>query len=712
MSQQLKEFVKQSGVELRPSDTPSSVASNNNNNNFARELEAEMLKRQEFPNRLEKNMINNANYNEFSDAVNSNWNSSSNYNNLPNENKKMINNVLREFEPPAPVAAPTPSTNIAGRFAVTQPLQLAFSKLNPGMFNATVNKNFPQQGNLIDLKKILMKVPQPRTSIGEGLYLDTTQIIGRFGAMQEGFTHTREYGKQGDINKNFFTVQIKVTVSNGTEAKGGTVNIYKNGKIRFSGGFIGTNIANQPELIRRYIVNTYTDKEAYLYNPFEYNNLSGQFRINGNFKAFSSIVEKVRMYSSSGVTKLSYEPELSPFMYVNYKGHKYNFAQSGNVQISGPPSPADMLVAYNDAIALIKLMNTNGDVEVTGQVPKELTKGAKKATPKKRGPKKKTGPQIPVKKTKTEPKKKRNSVFNIQINGVQCMRFSKEQLTDLAKKIGVIGITKSTKKEDLCKKINAVLNKNSATIKNKGKNVKLSGANKNFKLGKTKCKTYGTKDDLIRVAKIMKIDVAPKETKDSLCKKIEKARNMMIAPKPKPATLPPKKVVRQQKAQEKKNIKATQVMKKRGMDDASIKKDIVKLYGKRWMDRYSKVMPSLNNDVREMRKRISMMSGGNKSGIPFTKNVDDVKKSMVSKWKRERVRNLEKKHIMNSLNVSGIPRPFVNAYKASATKYALIHNPTKFQLAKYKKSWLRNAMNTKNASPKPVYQVKAKRETL
>lgn len=292
------------------------------------------------------------------------------------------------------------------------------------------------------------------------------------------------------------------------------------------------------------------------------------------------------------------------------------------------------------------------------------------------------------------------------------MRFSKEQLTDLAKKIGVIGITKSTKKEDLCKKINAVLNKNSATIKNKGKNVKLSGANKNFKLGKTKCKTYGTKDDLIRVAKIMKIDVAPKETKDSLCKKIEKARNMMIAPKPKPATPPPKKVVRQQKAQEKKNIKATQVMKKRGMDDASIKKDIVKLYGKRWMDRYSKVMPSLNNDVREMRKRISMMSGGNKSGIPFKRNVDDVKKSMVSKWKRERVRNLEKKHIMNSLNVSGIPRPFVNAYKASATKYALIHNPTKFQLAKYKKSWLRNAMNTKNASPKPVYQVKAKRETL
>ena len=710
MSQQLKEFVKQSGVELRPSATASSVASynSNNNNNFARELEANMLKRQEFPNRLEKNMMSNANYNEFSDAVDSNWNSNANYNKLPNENKKMINNVLREFEPPIPA----PSTNIAGRFPVTQPLQLAFSKLNPGMFNATVNKEFPQQGDLIDLKKILMKVPQARTSIGEGLYLDTTQIIGRFGAMREGFSHTREYGKQGDIKKNFFTVQIKVTVSNGTEAKGGTVNIYKNGKIRFSGGFIGTNIANQPELIRRYIVNTYTDKEAYLYNPFEYNNLSGQFRFNGKFKALSSIADKARMYASSGVTKLSYEPELSPFMYVNYKGHKYNFSESGNVQISGSPSPADMLVAYNDAIALIKLMNTNGDVEITGQVPKELTKGGKKATPKKRGPKKKIGPHTPVKKTKTEPKKKRNSVFNIQINGIQCMRFSKEQLTDLAKKLGVVGITKSTKKEDLCKKINAVVNKNSATIKNKGKNVKLSGTNKDFKLGKTKCKTYGTKEDLIRVAKIMKIDITPKETKDTLCKKIEKARNMMIAPKPKPPTPPPKKVVRQQKAQEKKNVKATQVMTKRGMNNASIRKDLIKLYGKRWMDRYNKVMPSINNDIREVRSRIAKMSGGNKTGIPFKKNVDDVKKSLVSKWKRERVRNLEKKYVMNSLNTGGIPRPFVNAYKAAATKYVLIHSPTKTQLAKYKKSWLSNAMNTKNASPKPVYQVKAKRETL
>jgi hypothetical protein len=685
MSQQLKEFVKQSGVEV----SPSSVSTTASNNNFARELEANLLKKQEVPPRLERNMISNSNYGEFAEFLNNNNNNNFNFNKLPNENRQMITNVLAGIETP-------------------KNLELTFSKLNPGMFNATVNKEFPQQGNLVDLKKILMKVPQPRTSIGEGLYVDTTEIIGRYGAMQEGFSHTREYGKRGNINRSFFTVQIKVTVSNGAESKGATVNIYNNGKIRFSGGFVGTNIANQPELIRRFIVNTYTEKQAYLYNPFEYNNLSGQFRINGNFKDFSTIAgRKQRLYASVGVTKLDFEPELSPFMYVNYKGHKYNFAQSGNVQIAGAVSPADMLVAYNDAIDLIKIMKTNGDVEVTGEFPKQLIKGAR--TPKKRGPKKKTGPRV----AKVAPKKKRNAVFNIQINGIQCMRFSKPELVDFAKKLGVVGITQSTKKEDICKKINGVLNKNTTTFRNtnKNKNVKLSGSNKNFKVGKSKCMNYD-KTELLRVAKILKIQLDDKETKATLCKKIEKARNSMLAPKPKPKTPPAKKVVRQQKAQEKKVVRTEQVMKKRGLDDNSIRKDIIKLYGKRWMDRYKNVMPSLNNDVREMTVRLGKMSGGNKAGIPFKKNVDDVKKALVNKWKRERGRNLEKKYIMNSLNVSGIPRNMVNAYRTRATNYIMIHSPTKTQLAKYKKTWLNNAKNTKNATPKAVPRVKAKRETL
>jgi hypothetical protein len=688
MSQKLKEFVNQSGVEI----TPTSVSTNASNNNFARELETNLLKKQGFPDRLEKNMISNADYGEFSEYINkSNWNNNVNYNNLPNENKRMINGILNDIGPPVPVPIPLLPTT-----------ELTFSKLNPGMFNATVNKEFPREGELIDLKKILMRTPTPKTPIGEGLYIDTREIIGRYGAMQEGFSHTREYGKRGNINRKFFTVQFKIIVSNGIESKGATVNLYKNGKIRFSGGFIGTNIASQPELIRRFIVNTYSEKEAFLYNPFEYNNLSGQFRINGNFKNFSSIAsQKQRVYASVGVTKLDFEPELSPFMYVHYKGHKYIFSQSGNVQISGAPNPADMLVAYNDGIELVKVMNTEGDVVVTGEVPKKLTKGVR--VPQKRGPKKKSGPAAP--------KKKRNNVLNIQINGIQCMRFSKPELVDFAKKLGVVGITQSTKKEEICKKINLVVNKNSTTFKNtnKKRNVKLSGSNKNFKVGKSKCMNYD-KTELLRVAKILKIQLDEKETKVTLCKKIEKARNTMIAPKPKTPPPPPKRVVRQQKVEQKKVVKTEQVMKKRGLDDNTIRKDIIKLYGKRWMDRYKNVMSSLNSDVREMTIRLGQIRGGNKMGIPFKKNVDDVKKNLVNKWKRERTRNLEKKVILNKLNVNGIPRNMVAAYKVGVVNYIMIHKPTKEKLTKYKKTWLNNKKNTKNAIPRPV--VKAKRETM
>jgi hypothetical protein len=674
MSQQLQEFVKQSGVELRRMDSPNSVSTTASNNNLARELEVNLLKKQEFPPRLERNIINNANYGEFAQFMNSN----SNDNNMPSLNENAAEALF----------APSPK------------IELTFSKLNPGMFNATVNREFQQQDDRIDLKKILMKTPTTKTSIGEGLYIDTREIIGRYGAMQEGFSHTREYGTRGNINRRFFTVQIKVIVSNDIESKGATVNFYKNGKIRFSGGFIGTNISNQPELIRRFVVNTYSEKEAFLYNTFEYNNLNGQFRINGNFKDFTSIAsQRQTAYASVGVTKLDFEPELSPFMYVHYKGHKYIFSQSGNVQISGAPNPNAMLVAYNDAIELVKIMNTTGDVVVTGEVPKKLTKGAR--VPQKRGPKKKNGPRV------VAPKKKRNVILNIQINGIQCMRFSKPELVDFAKKLGVVGITQSTKKEDICKKINAVINKNGATFKNTNKNtnVKLSGSAKNFRVGKSKCMNYD-KTELLRVAKILNIQLDEKETKVTLCKKIEKARNAIIAPKPKTPPPPPKKVVRQEKVQQ----KTEQVMKKRGLNDNTIRKDIIKLYGKRWIDRYKNVMPSLNNDVREMTIRLGKMNGGNKMGVPFKKNVDDVKKNVVSKWKRERVRMLEKKLIITKLNVNGIPRNMVEAYKAGAVNYIMAYKPTKEKLAKYKKIWLDNKRNTKNAIPRSV--VKAKRETL
>ena len=619
MSQQLREFVKQSGVELRPANSPNSVSTTASNNALVREIEADMG----FPPRLEKNIIDNSNYGEFAQFLNNSDN------NMP--------------EMPSPII-----------FKV--------SKLNPGMFNATVNKNFSAETR-INLKKILLKSPLPKTPIGEGLYIDTKEINGIYGRFTTGFSHTREYGKKGDLGKDFFTVQLKVTISNDVESKGATINFYKNGKIRFSGGFIGSNISNQPELIRRFMVDNYSDREAFLYSPFEYNNLSGQFRVNGVFKSMEELQRKfVLQY---GAVDAKYDPELSPFMYVTHRGHKYILAKSGNIQISGAPTPADMLVAYTDGSQLAKMLYEKGDITLTASVPNRLVKG-------KKAPKKK------VMLTKKQ-------AAALKIDAKQCMRMPKSELVDLAKKMGVVGITTSTKKDEICDKIKKVSGTKSATFRNteKKKNVALVGSGNTFKVGRATCTGY-SKTELLRVAGILKITLDPKETKVTLCKKIEKARNAMIAPKPKPKTPPTRKEV----AQQKKNVKKDAVIKKRGLNENTIRRDIEKLYGKRWMTRYKNVMPSLNNDVKEMKERLNKLKTGNKMGIPFKRDVDILKKRLVNRWKNERGRNLEMKVIGNQLNVTGVPNRLVVQYKNAATNYIMKNGPTMKQLEKYKNTWI------------------------
>ena len=615
MSQKLREFVKQSGVEI----SPSSVSTTASNNALVREIEAEMG----FPPRLEKNIMSNENYGEFAQFLN---NSDSN------------NNI-----------------------EIPSPITFKVSKLNPGMFNATVNKDFTGETR-INLKKILLKSPLPKTPIGEGLYIDTKEINGIYGRFTTGFSHTREYGKKGDLKKDFFTVQIKVIISDGTESKGATVNFYKNGKIRFSGGFIGSNISMQPELIRRFMVDNYSDREAFLYSPFEYNNLSGQFRVNGVFKIMDMLAQ--RLATRYGATDVKYDPGLSPFMYVTYKGHKYILAKSGNIQISGAPTPAGMLVAYTDGSQMARMLYEKGEISLTASVPNRLVKGK------------------PVKKRKAVLSKKQTAA--LRVDAKQCMRMPKADLVDLAKKMGVVGITASTKKEDICDKIKKISGTKSATFRNtqKNKNVALVGSGNNFKVGRATCTGY-SKTELLRVAGILKIKLDPKETKVSLCKKIEKARNAMIAPKPKPK--PP---TRKEVAQQKKNVKKEVVIKKRGLNENSIRRDIEKLYGKRWIDRYKNVMPSLNNDVKEMKMRLNKLKTGNKMGVPFKKDVDTLKKRLVNRWKNERGRNLEMKVIGNQLNVTGVPNRLVVQYKNAATNYIIKNGPTMKQLEKYKKTWI------------------------
>jgi len=644
----LREFLKNSNVEVTNSNYE-----NDENLQLISNIEKELLRDQHVPQRLERKLANS--------------------NNILNTNKS----------------------------------ELVVSKLNMGMFNATVNRTL-SPGDRVDLIEILKMTPYPKRTIPNGLTVEVKEIRGYYGQFKVGYSSTREYGQKGDLDKPFFTVQLAVNVSNGTETKGWTINIYKNGKIRFSGGFVGTDIEKQAEEVRNYIVTSYTTgKYPFLYNAFEYNNLSGQFKVNGIIK----LVDIHRNYQKYGLKESSYEPELSPFLFAKYalsgeEDATYIISKSGNVQISGIRTPGRMLKAYNVASDIMHSATRDGRITISAKKVNFARRKNSSTCPKNRQPPCKAGFEerknkkgfvccykIPKtkKKTPTAPRGNALPVINGNMIGKRrCDRYSQPELYDIAKRLGIVNIKKTTKKEDLCAMIKKVGSEKAqvAAFKNGGKEYRLTGSGATFRIGKKMAKLY-TKDDLIRFAKIMKVNVNAKNDKMTIAKKLEKERNTIAAkpktpprPKPKPAPKPSRKNITQQK----RNAEREKVIKKRGLDEASIRRDIMRLYGKRWMTRYK---PSIENDVREMKAKLNGMGRfGNKRGIPFKKDVDLVKKRMVQRWKNQRGRELERKFIMNQINTTNVPNALKNRYKVAAVNYIMTQGPTMAQLNKYKNTWI------------------------
>lgn len=244
-------------------------------------------------------------------------------------------------------------------------IPLDITDLHPGMFNATVDSGFGQSDTKVDLKKMLIIPPRPSSPIGEDLYLDTKEIKGWYGRLSSGFSHTREFGQQGDITLPFSSVQFKMVLSNDSgKSTNIAFNIYKNGKIRFSGGLLGSSFGNHPELIRKFVLSSYTDGENFLYTPFKYNNLGGQFLNNGVFRDFMTIAQRGARY---GVKRISYEPEINSFLYVYFEDTSFKLTKTGRVQIMGAKSPTDLLHAYEVGKTFIRDLHHDGQIEVTGK---------------------------------------------------------------------------------------------------------------------------------------------------------------------------------------------------------------------------------------------------------------------------------------------------------------------------------------------------------
>jgi len=202
-----------------------------------------------------------------------------------------------------------------------------------------------------------------------------------------------------------------------------------------------------------------------------------------------------------------------------------------------------------------------------------------------------------------------NKKNTVKIGKRACTRYPKAELMAAAKRIGVVDIKATTSKEKICEKIK--------------KHV--FG---NFNVNNKPCLGY-TKAQLMPLAVAKGISVTDNDTVKTICEKMQKP----------PSPVKKKKTV----------VKDTTLLTKRRLTNNTIKKNLEVLYGKKWMNTYKNVMPSLNKNVEEIKKRIEALDvKRNKGGVPFKKNVNALKKMSVRDWKLSRKKNLNNK--LNALN--------------------------------------------------------------
>lgn len=504
---------------------------------------------------------------------------------------------------------------------------LDMSPMKLGFFNAIVNDTFDKKERL-DLVHIFNKKPHARKSIPRtSLDIEIKSIKLYYGQFKVGAEHSLK-GVFGEVDpkKKYFMVQITAKVFDGADSQGITFRLYRNGKIHFSGGILKNNIKH-PEQIRKYIVDTFTNREIFLYGPITYNNTTAQFNVNGAIN-LSGVARDFRVSS-----KIDYEPELRAALRINYMGISYQLFTTGIIQILGVRNEQEMIQAYEYGKDLARQLYVLGLLRMSKATVPKTKKVSVSATDtiksvyERLESGKNNGNKNGITVTATDTlksicekwkKKKTVTVTNkpnvsyntkkdrVVVAKKMCTRYPKPELVDIAKKLGVVNIKATTSKDVICSKIKD----------------HVFGT---FKVGNTPCLAY-TKSQLIPLAVAKGISVTDNDTVSSICEKLK---------------VPAKKV-----AVAKKSPNTTGVKVKRRLTNNTIKNNLSTLYGKKWLNTYRNVMPSLNENVAEIKKRINILNvRKNKMGLPFKKDVNALKKSSVRAWKFSR-----KKMLNNALN--------------------------------------------------------------
>ena len=413
--------------------------------------------------------------------------------------------------------------------------------LYPTLYSAVIDSKEP-----INLSSAFA-IPKKGETI-QGVKVEVLKIVGRAGRFQKIREATKEYGVVGGAkNAPIDALEFNIRVTKGGEEKGGVVRAYKNGKMTISCGYVGIDYARkldkqlleQPNRIRSHIISKYFKNSASLaIVPFEFTNLSGQFRINSTVNPGRITDEMV-----PGATDIIYNPEISAMLKVKYPTFQMSVSVSGYFQIMGFKSIPEFLEGYRIATKVVD--NLKGSIALRGVVNRKpvaprKTKASKTKT-------NKPAPEVTRRGT-TCPKGHRPEPYSFQgkcpkpnhyvrpnPQGQPCcykipssLEYSRNRVAAAYNKAGV------KVPEDVRRVFGFGANTNNKPVNVSSANLTITVRNdlkSGFMIGSRQAKRY-TREGLHDIAKRMKIaGVSGKTTKDNLIKAIRqsnKANNVSL----------------------------------------------------------------------------------------------------------------------------------------------------------------------------------------
>ena len=228
------------------------------------------------------------------------------------------------------------------------------------MYNVTVKNNEP-----IGLTALARRIQGPfekHVFENNGITIQVVKVTGFMGRFQPAFIINNTYARKNLVanTSRIFALDFYIKVTLGPEIVNATLTLFKNGTIKMSGGYLSQNKEDvdndfyfeaQPEMIREYIVNTYTDGQKFLRKKFEFNNVVGEFRVNKGFN-----LATIAAMAQGSNYNIGYEPELSHLLKFKSEGYNFTFSQNGLVQIRGIKEQDALDKAYVVAIKFINDM--------------------------------------------------------------------------------------------------------------------------------------------------------------------------------------------------------------------------------------------------------------------------------------------------------------------------------------------------------------------